>query len=801
MDDTTTFDARPIDSSQVHSAGRHLVDRSLNESPLQVDFSEGNYLYLSNDQMIFDATGGAAVACLGHGDQEVIQAITDQLWVNTYCNSMVFTTKVATLLADEIISGTGNLMSRATEAAMKMARQYFMELSPLQPQRTKYIAREHSYHGNTLGALALSGHLGRRETYCPILSDNISWVSACNPYRQRLPYESDPDFVARKAIEIDAEFQRLGPDTVIGFVCELISGAALGCIPYVHGYLPAMKTVCRKYGALFILDETMCGMGRSGDLHAWQGEHVDGDLGQDCLPDLQMIGKGLGGGYQPIAGVIIGKEVIAVVGSGTGGFIHGQTYQAHPVACAASLAVQRIIRREGLLPNVQKQGVYLSQLLQNKLGSHRNVGDIRGKGLFWGIEFVQNKETKVPFRKALNVASKISEMALKDFKITLYPGQGTENGVDGDHVLVAPAYIITGDAVDYIVHQLVLTVDTFFSRQAWESELGGVLENEPEGVRPDTRLEEVQHVQDALRNSKKAQEAISTLMDGRLHWSLNPTISETIFRVASIYRMLIEEKPTANGIEPLVRGCHPEWAVDVMKEVYETEVFDARCYRLPFSILLTDLPESICNAFGHLISITLLAIENKEVDIRKSAMLGVLEESEEWLGAEQGTNIPCTKFRARSNLSILESYPLWRDYEELITELDIDDQMNRLEKLALRVANEGKEIDNREKQLVTEKEILQCATQDLQQDKNFLFEWKHVRFKKSQLEILEQRLDIQKNLQDIRKEEYGHTELRCKKIKECIKRQQGLCVRQGVMDDNGHFKQPRKGSDCPANSE
>ncbi|KFY31828.1 hypothetical protein V493_00758 [Pseudogymnoascus sp. VKM F-4281 (FW-2241)] len=480
-----------MDSSQIHGAGRCLVDRSLDEPPLEVNGSDGNYLYLSNSQMIFDATGGAAVACLGHGNQEVIQAITDQLWVNTYCNSMVFTTKVATQLADEIIAGTGNLMSRvyicssgseATEAAMKMARQYFMELSPLQPQRTKYIAREHSYHGNTLGALALSGHLGRRETYCPILSDNISWVSACNPYRQRLPYESDPDFVARKAIELDAEFQRLGPDTVIGFVCEPISGAALGCIPYVHGYLPAMKAVCRKYGALFILDETMCGMGRSGNLHAWQGEHVDGDLGQDCLPDLQMIGKGLGGGYQPIAGVIVGKEVIAVVESGTGGFNHGQTYQAHPVACAASLAVQRIIRREGLLSNVQKRGLYLSQLLRNKLCSHPNVGDIRGKGLFWGIEFVRDKVTKVPFHKALNVASTISEMALKDFNITLYPGQGTVNGVDGDHVIVAPAYSIARDAVDYIVHQLVLAVDTFFLRQVWESELGGELGKEPEGV-------------------------------------------------------------------------------------------------------------------------------------------------------------------------------------------------------------------------------------------------------------------------------------------------------------------------------
>lgn len=367
---------------------------------------------------------------------------------------------------------------------MKISRQYFIELSPPQPQRTKYITRQHSYHGNTIGALSVSGHVGRREHYAPILTTNVSFVSACNPYRQRLPYESDAAFVTRKAIELDDEFQRLDPDTVIAFVCEPISGATLGCIPYVRGYLSAMKAVCRKYGALFILDETMCGMGRSGNLHAWQGEHVDGDIGKECLPDLQMIGKGLGGGYQAIAGVIVGKEVVAVVGSGTGGFLHGQTYQAHPVACAASLAVQRIIRWEGLLLNVQKQGLYLSQLLQDKLGSHRNVGDIRGEGLFWGIEFVENKETKVPFRKALNVANTISEIALEFFKITLYPSQGTSNGVDGDHVIVAPAYNITGADVDHIVHQLVSAVDAFFRRQAWESELGGLLGNEPE-----TRIE------------------------------------------------------------------------------------------------------------------------------------------------------------------------------------------------------------------------------------------------------------------------------------------------------------------------
>ncbi|KFY24062.1 hypothetical protein V493_05467 [Pseudogymnoascus sp. VKM F-4281 (FW-2241)] len=459
-------------------APRCLIDRSLNEIPFEVVGSKGNYLHMSNGQKLFDATGGAAVACLGHGNREVREAVMDQMDVNSYCNSMLFTNSINGKLAQEIILGTGNLMSRvyiccsgseATDAAMKMGRQYFCELSPPQPQRTKFIAREHSYHGNTIGSLSLSGHVARREAYTPILSENISWVSACNPYRQRLPNESDAAFVARKAAELDNEFQRLGSDTVIAFVCEPISGAALGCVPYVDGYLAAMKRVCRKYGALFILDEIMSGMGRSGTLHAWQGEHVDGDPERDCLPDLQMIGKGLGGGYQPIAGVIAGKQFINAIKTGTGSIIHGQTYQAHPVACAASLAVQRIVRRDNLLPNVVKQGAYLSQLLRQKIGSHPHVGDIRGKGLFWGVEFVRNKETKDSFPKSWGVAGRVLDVALKEpFNITFYPGQGTVDGWMGDHIIVSPAYTITKEDVELITDKLVGILDTVFEQLARE---------------------------------------------------------------------------------------------------------------------------------------------------------------------------------------------------------------------------------------------------------------------------------------------------------------------------------------------
>ncbi|KFY71117.1 hypothetical protein V499_08677 [Pseudogymnoascus sp. VKM F-103] len=471
------------DGANGTEAPRCLIDRSLIEVPFEVIGSKGNYLHMSSGSKIFDATGGAAVACLGHGNREVKEAMLDQMDVNSYCNSMLFTNSINGTLAQEIIRGTGNLMSRvyicssgseATEAAMKMGRQYFYELSPRQPQRTKFIAREHSYHGNTIGSLSLSGHVARREAYTPILSENISWVSACNPYRQRLSNESDAAFVARKAAELDNEFQRLGPDTVIGFVCEPISGAALGCVPYVDGYLSAMKGVCRKYGALFMLDEIMSGMGRSGTLHAWQGEHVDGDPKRDCLPDLQMVGKGLGGGYQPIAAVIAGKQYINAIKAGSGGIIHGQTYQAHPVACAASLAVQRIIRRENLLSNVMRQGAYLSQLLRQKLGSHPHVGDIRGKGLFWGVEFVRDKETKEPFPKTWGVAGRMLDVALKEpFNITFYPGQGTADGWEGDHVIVSPAYNVTKEDVELITDKLVGVLDAVFEQMKREGKGAG----------------------------------------------------------------------------------------------------------------------------------------------------------------------------------------------------------------------------------------------------------------------------------------------------------------------------------------
>jgi adenosylmethionine-8-amino-7-oxononanoate aminotransferase len=329
------------------------------------------------------------------------------------------------------------------EAAAKLARQYFYE-NDKQTTRKNFIAREESYHGNTLGSLSISGHVARRAPYLPFLMNNVYRVSSCNAYRQRKQGESDKSFVARKAAELEAKFQELGPETVIAFVAEPVVGAALGCVPYVPGYLKAMRDVCHQHGALLIFDEIMCGMGRTGTLHAWQGEGV--------APDIETIGKGLAGGYQPIAAVLMSEKIVKALSDGSGQFVHGQTFQGMPIQASAALEVQRILREEKLLENVKVQGAYMEERLKSLLGNHPNVGDIRGKGLFWGIEFVRDKNAREPFHPGLGVAQRVLDCAIcPPYNMCVYPGGGTVDGVSGDHIILAPSYIVTKDDIDHIV--------------------------------------------------------------------------------------------------------------------------------------------------------------------------------------------------------------------------------------------------------------------------------------------------------------------------------------------------------------
>ncbi|WYZ35349.1 hypothetical protein EsH8_I_001625 [Colletotrichum jinshuiense] len=438
-----TAEAAPVISAVLH--------RSLKNSPPKVVSANGKHLTFSDGRTILDTTCGAGVACLGSNNERVKRAMVEQIDKFSYCNSMFFGHEVGEQLATELVQGTGGAMSKAyfmcsgseaMESAMKMARQYYMELSPPQPKRVNFIAREGSYHGTTLGSLSMGGHVARRSLFLDLLLPNIARVSACNPYRGMTKGQTTEEYVTQLADELDRKFQELGPDTVCAFVAEPVVGATLGCVPAVPGYFKAMKTVCDKYGALLILDEVMSGMGRSGALHAWQDE--------DVIPDIQTIAKGLGGGYAPMAGMLINHRVADILKGGTGSFSHGHTYQGHPVGCAAALEVQRIIREEELVSNVRKQGVLLEKLLRKHLSDHPYVGNIRGKGLFWGIEFVQNKKTKEPFPRSADVANRMHLMGFKEFGISLYPGTGTKDGILGDHVLLAPAYTSTSDEIEYI---------------------------------------------------------------------------------------------------------------------------------------------------------------------------------------------------------------------------------------------------------------------------------------------------------------------------------------------------------------
>ncbi len=447
------------------SSPEFVFDRDLHKVYPEVVSGEGCYLTLKDGRRIFDACGGAAVTCLGNKNQRVKDAMIKQIDTGiTYLSSSTWASGVVSDFCEELVRGTDGKMakvylagsgSEAMEAAIKLSRQYFCEQNPQSP-RIKIIARERSYHGNTLGALSLSGFFARRKLYIPFLMKGVHFISSCYQYRQQKNGESDKDFVARKAKELDDKFLKLGPDTVMGFIAEPVVGAALGSVPSPPGYLKAMRDVCHKHGALFILDEVMCGMGRTGYLHAWQAE--------DVVPDIQVVAKGLGGGYQPISALFISEKVVNVFEKGSGIFNHGLTFQSMPLQAATSMEVQRIIREGELMENVSKQGEYLGEQLKDKLRGHPNVGDIRGRGLFWGLEFVKDKATKEPFDHEIQVAYGIKDLGISEFDIAVYPSTGCENGVNGDHIILAPAYIVTKEEVDLIVTKVCLLVNTFFSR-------------------------------------------------------------------------------------------------------------------------------------------------------------------------------------------------------------------------------------------------------------------------------------------------------------------------------------------------
>ncbi|KAM0798817.1 aminotransferase class-III [Usnea florida] len=427
-----------------------LLHRSLNHQPDNVIHASGIHLTLSSNRTIIDACGGAAVACIGHNNEEVLAAATQQMRKVSYVHTGAYTTTAAESLASIILDGNPHGLekaffvgsgSEAMDAAMKLARQYFFETG--RPERRNFVARKQSYHGTTIGAMSLSSNLPRKVPYEPLLLPNVSHVSPAYAYQYQHPQESESQYVQRLTSELDAEFQRLDPSTIIAFVAEPLVGATSGCVPAPRGYFPSIRRLCTRYSILLILDEVMCGTGRTGSYFAFAQE--DG-----IAPDIVTIGKGLGGGYAPIAGVLVGGEVVRGLRAGTGAFNHGQTYQAHPASCASALAVQRIIRREGLVQRCARMGLLLERALREALQHKKYVGDVRGRGLFWGIEFVRDRDGKGTFEPGVEFGARVQRRAF-ELGVAVYPGAATVDGVRGDHVLIAPPYTVSEEEVWEIV--------------------------------------------------------------------------------------------------------------------------------------------------------------------------------------------------------------------------------------------------------------------------------------------------------------------------------------------------------------
>ncbi|MBT3360252.1 MAG: aspartate aminotransferase family protein [Rhodospirillales bacterium] len=417
---------------------------------------EGPYIIDANGKRYIDASGGAAVSCLGHGHPAVIEAIKRQADTMAYAHTSFFTNepaeRLASMLVDHAPDGIEKVYfvsggSEAVETTLKLARQYFTEIG--QPQRRHFIARLQSYHGNTLGALSVGGNMWRRKQFDPILIESHH-LSPCYAYRGQADNESEAEYGLRVANELEEKILELGADTVIGFIAEPVVGATMGAVPAVPGYFKRIREICDKYGVLMILDEVMCGMGRTGTLFACEQEGVS--------PDLVAIAKGLGGGYQPIGAALSSGKIYDAIVGGTGFFQHGFTYIGHATACAASLAVQETILGENLLENVMARGEDLDRALHEKLGNHPNVGDIRGRGLFRGVELVADRATKKPFDPALKINGKIKKAAMAE-GLCCYPMGGCIDGKLGDHVLLAPPYISDADLMGEIADLLSKAVE------------------------------------------------------------------------------------------------------------------------------------------------------------------------------------------------------------------------------------------------------------------------------------------------------------------------------------------------------
>ena len=420
-------------------------------------YGDGCYIIDKNGKKYLDGSCGAAVSCLGHSDKSVKEAIIKQTEKLAFSHTSFFTSEPAEELARVLSknSPTGldkvyfvSSGSEAIEASLKLAKQYFIEIG--KPKKHKVISRKQSYHGNTLGALAVGGNVWRKSFFEDLLI-KTSLISPCYKYRHQDNSESEIEYGLRIADELEEEIIHLGPDNVMAFIAETVVGATAGALTPVEGYFKRIREICTKYNVLLILDEVMCGMGRTGTLFACDEEKI--------IPDIITIAKGLGAGYQPIAAMMCQNFIYEAISQGSGFFQHGHTYLGHPIACAASLAVVNKLLKENFPEQVRKKGEYLQKHLEITLSQNQYIGDIRGRGLFRGIELVQNRETKEPFPKNLNIAGKIKKKAL-DLGLICYPMQGTVDGTVGDHILIAPPFIINENEMNEISQKLKITIES-----------------------------------------------------------------------------------------------------------------------------------------------------------------------------------------------------------------------------------------------------------------------------------------------------------------------------------------------------
>lgn len=432
-----------------------IIHRSLLSTPPQAARAQGAYIYDAQGKAYLDGSSGAAVSIVGHSHPKVLAAMQKQMNSVAYAHTGSFTTEVAEQLADFLCArAPGDLDycyfvsggSEAVESALKMARQYFVEMG--KPNKRYFIAREQSYHGNTLGALAVGGNKWRKKQFEPLLID-VGRVSACFEYRGRRDDESQSQYTQRLLQELEDKIIELGADNVIAFVAEPVVGATAGAVPPTPGYFKGVRDICTRHGILMIADEVMCGMGRTGSFFAVEQEAI--------VPDLITIAKGLGGGYQPIGAVMARGPIVGALRTGSGLFQHGHTYMAHAVACAAALAVQQVVVEEKLIEQVQNLSPVLENLLKEQLGDLPYVGDIRGRGLFWGVELVEDRATKKTFDPALKIHAQIKSVAM-DLGLLIYPGGGTVDGKYGDHILIAPPYICREEELNKLVERLTIAV-------------------------------------------------------------------------------------------------------------------------------------------------------------------------------------------------------------------------------------------------------------------------------------------------------------------------------------------------------